>query len=210
MKMTVESRIETGSHIGINPVTGKARPYSIGDLSCGLAKSMLETGDIIDAMTGTRLEHRSTCRIDHAIIGNCTCGLDDQLAHRAPTVGSPKVAIVSDGRGGFVRASHEQARDIGEQADKWRRQVEEWGVVRKKTYDAIESGKAIDIVATMSDAECRAMLLAVLADISRLTSGIKKRFPLIMGSGDGAIDTALTLVERAAQLEDEMLSVHGG
>lgn len=61
----------------------------------------------------------------------------------------------------------------------------------------------IDIVAELSNTDCRAMLRQVLGDLSRLTAAIKAMFPLIMGKGDGAVDTAIALIRRCARAEAE-------
>lgn len=50
-------------------------------------------------------------------------------------------------------------------------------------------------VRALSDAEARDMLATCIRDVGRLTAAIKDRYPLIMGAGDGAIDTAIRLVD---------------
>lgn len=52
----------------------------------------------------------------------------------------------------------------------------------------------INIVDGLSEEDAKQMLHDVLADLSRLTAAIKKQYPLIMGAGDGSIDTAIRLL----------------
>ena len=54
----------------------------------------------------------------------------------------------------------------------------------------------IDLIGDLTEQECRDMLADVLEDVSRLTLAIKTRHPLIMGKGDGAVDTAIDLIRR--------------
>lgn len=56
-------------------------------------------------------------------------------------------------------------------------------------------GRRIDIVGTMTEAECREMLRDVLDDISRLTQAIHRAAPGTLVIGAAAIDAAIELLD---------------
>ena len=56
----------------------------------------------------------------------------------------------------------------------------------------------VDIVDSLTDDERREMLRRMIDDVGKLTAALKKRFPLAMGKGDSAVETAIFLLQVAS------------